>query len=176
MQGRRPTNLEEKAISLIGRPLYEAFIRGYTLKQWQTDPRDLPENIITRLPVRFTFGNRYFEDKFEGLPVDGYTPIFRRMLDHPNIHVCLETDYFHIRDVVPTLEKLIVYTGPVDRFFDYRYGALGWRTVEFDKEILSTEDFQGTAVMNYADADIDFTRIIELSTCTRNGVIARVRP
>ena len=158
--GRAPRNLEEKAISLIGRPLYEAFIRGYTAKQWQTDPRELPEHIITRLPVRYTFDNRYFSDAFEGLPVDGYAAVFERMLDHPLIDVRLGLDFFdlkpHLRADLP-----IVYTGPIDRYFDYCEGELGWRTIDFEREILPVGDFQGTAVMNYADEATPFTRILE---------------
>ncbi|ODR88356.1 UDP-galactopyranose mutase [Sinorhizobium alkalisoli] len=160
LAGRTPSNLEEKAISLIGRPLYEAFIRGYTAKQWQTDPRDLPEYIITRLPVRYNFDNRYFNDRFEGLPADGYTAIFKRMLSAPNISVALKTDFFEVRKRIPKSVP-VVYTGPIDRFFDFAHGELGWRTIDFDTEVLSVGDFQGTAVMNYADENIPFTRILE---------------
>ncbi|MFO0408006.1 MAG: UDP-galactopyranose mutase [Labrys sp. (in: a-proteobacteria)] len=156
---RDPSNLEEKAISLIGRPLYEAFIHGYTVKQWQTDPRDLPESIITRLPVRYTFDNRYFNDQFEGLPVNGYIYIFERMLDHPNISLLLETNYFDIKNTIKA--HYTAYTGPIDRYFDYCYGELGWRTIDFEFIRLNENDFQGTAVMNYADQDNPFTRIVE---------------
>ena len=143
MAGRAPRNLEEKAISLIGRPLYEAFIRGYTLKQWQTDPRDLPETIITRLPVRLTFDTRYFEDRHEGLPTKGYARIFDRMLASADIQVMLNTDFFALRREIEAMGKLIFYTGPIDRFFDYRFGELGWRTVDFEREVLAQKDFQG---------------------------------
>ncbi len=160
MAGRHPANLEEKAISLIGRPLYEAFIRGYTAKQWQTDPRDLPEHIITRLPVRYTFDNRYFNDKYEGLPVDGYTAIFERMLKHPKIQIALDVDFFSLKSSLPA-DLPIVYTGPIDRYFDYSEGELGWRTIDFEKETLNTGDFQGMAVMNYADETTPYTRILE---------------
>lgn len=160
-RGRTPRNLEEKAISLIGRPLYEAFIRGYTLKQWQTDPRDLPEAIITRLPVRFRFDNNYFEDRFEGLPEHGYAALFERMLRHENIHVCLDTDFFAVRTIVEEAGRPLVYTGPIDRFFSYRFGPLGWRTVDFEREVVGMPDFQGTSVMNYADEHVPYTRIIE---------------
>jgi UDP-galactopyranose mutase len=153
-------NLEEQAISLIGRPLYEAFIRGYTYKQWQTDPTDLPAEIITRLPVRYTFNNRYFSDTFEGLPTDGYTAWLERMADHKNIEVRLGTDFAELRSSllgnVP-----VVYTGPLDAYFGYAAGDLGWRTLDFDMEVLPTGDFQGTPVMNYADEDVPFTRIHE---------------
>ncbi|MCO5733086.1 UDP-galactopyranose mutase [Rhizobium sp. SSA_523] len=157
---RLPQNLEEKAISLIGRPLYEAFIRGYTAKQWQTDPRELPESIITRLPVRYNFDNRYFNDPYEGLPVDGYTAIFERMLDNPLIDVRLNTDYFTVRGEIPA-GKPVVYTGPIDRYFDYRAGELKWRTIDFEEEVVNVGDFQGTAVMNYADESVPYTRILE---------------
>jgi UDP-galactopyranose mutase len=160
MDGREPQNLEEKAISLIGRPLYEAFIRGYTQKQWQTDPRELPASIITRLPVRYNFDNRYFNDKFEGLPVDGYTAIFERMLDHPRITVRTGVDYFDVKPHIPE-GKLVVYTGPIDRYFDYKLGELNWRTIDFETEVLPIGDFQGTSVMNYADQDVAYTRILE---------------
>ncbi|MDL4772837.1 MULTISPECIES: UDP-galactopyranose mutase [Thermomonosporaceae] len=158
--GREPRNLEEKAISLIGRPLYEAFIRGYTAKQWQTDPLDLPAEIIGRLPVRYTFDNRYFNDTHEGLPVDGYTAWLEKMADHPNIEVRLETDFFDHRDEYAGRVP-VVYTGPLDRYFGYSEGELGWRTLDFELEVRPTGDFQGTPVMNYADEDVPHTRIHE---------------
>ncbi|MGC0055117.1 UDP-galactopyranose mutase [Brucella pituitosa] len=157
---KKAENLEEKAISLIGRPLYEAFIRGYTAKQWQTDPRELPEHIITRLPVRYNYDNRYFNDAYEGLPIDGYTAIFERMLSHPLIHIQTGMDYFNVKSQIPA-GKPVVFTGPVDRFFDYKAGELGWRTIDFEPEVVQTGDFQGTAVMNYADQSIPYTRILE---------------
>ena len=153
-------NLEQKAISLVGRPLYEAFFRGYTSKQWQTDPADLPAEVIARLPVRYTFNNRYFNDTFEGLPVDGYTAWLERMLDHPRIEVRVDTEFASQRgDLLGNVP--IVYTGPLDEYFGYAAGDLGWRTLDFDLEVLPTGDFQGTPVMNYADSDIPFTRIHE---------------
>jgi UDP-galactopyranose mutase len=153
-------NLEQKAISLIGRPLYEAFYRGYTFKQWQTDPADLPPEIITRLPVRYTFNNRYFSDTFEGLPVNGYTAWLERMADHPKIEVRLNTDFSQVRSgLVGNVP--VVYTGPLDEYFAYAAGDLGWRTLDFELEVLATGDFQGTPVMNYADSDVPFTRIHE---------------
>ena len=159
------SNLEEKGISLIGRPLYEAFIRDYTAKQWQTDPRDLPAEIITRLPVRYTYDNRYFNDTYEGLPTDGYTAWLERMADHPNIEVQLGVDFFDTdqpwnkASAVGSLP--IVYTGPLDRYFDYAEGELSWRTLDFEREVLATGDFQGTPVMNYPDAQFPYTRIHE---------------
>jgi UDP-galactopyranose mutase len=153
-------NLEQKAISLVGRPLYEAFFRGYTFKQWQTDPADLPAEVITRLPVRYTFNNRYFNDTFEGLPVNGYTAWLERMLDHPRIEVRVGTEFAsHRADLLGNVP--IVYTGPLDEYFGYAAGDLGWRTLDFELEVLPTGDFQGTPVMNYADSDIPFTRIHE---------------
>jgi UDP-galactopyranose mutase len=153
-------NLEEKGISLIGRPLYEAFIRGYTAKQWQTDPRELPPEIISRLPVRYNFNNRYFSDTYEGLPINGYTAWLTRMADHPNIDVRLKTDFLHLRhDLVGNVP--VVYTGPLDAYFDNRAGELSWRTIDFEYEVREVGDYQGTSVMNYADEDVPYTRIIE---------------
>ncbi|RXZ51021.1 UDP-galactopyranose mutase [Agromyces fucosus] len=158
-------NLEEKAVSLIGRPLYEAFIRDYTAKQWQTDPRELPAEIISRLPVRYTYDNRYFNDTYEGLPVDGYTAWIERMADHPNIEVRLDTDFFDLEQEINKTATVgqvpVVYTGPIDRYFDYAEGELSWRTLDFEEEVLPMRDFQGTPVMNYADLDVPYTRIHE---------------
>jgi UDP-galactopyranose mutase len=154
-------NLEEKGISLIGRPLYEAFIRGYTAKQWQTDPKELPASIISRLPVRYTYDNRYFNDTYEGLPVDGYTGLLTRMTESPLIEVRLDTDFFDVRDEVVPEGVPVLYTGPLDRYFGYSEGRLGWRTLDFVQEVVDVGDFQGTSVMNYADEDVPFTRIHE---------------
>ncbi|GGL28986.1 UDP-galactopyranose mutase [Phycicoccus endophyticus] len=162
---RTPSNLDEQGVSLIGRPLYEAFIRDYTAKQWQTDPTELPASIIKRLPVRYTYDNRYFNDTHEGLPVDGYTAWLERMADHPRITVTLDTDFFDESQPVnksATVGRVpVVYTGPVDRYFDFAQGELSWRTLDFEQEVLPTGDFQGTSVMNYADADVPYTRIHE---------------
>ncbi|MFI6026331.1 UDP-galactopyranose mutase [Amycolatopsis magusensis] len=153
-------NLEEKAISLIGRPLYEAFIRGYTAKQWQTDPKALGTDIITRLPVRYDFTNKWFNDTYEGLPVDGYAAWLRKMADHPNIEVRLNVDYFDVREQIPAGTPT-VYTGPLDRYFDYSAGRFTWRTVDFESEVVGTGDFQGAPVINYNDQEVPYTRIIE---------------
>ncbi|AKT52391.1 UDP-galactopyranose mutase [Arsenicicoccus sp. oral taxon 190] len=162
---KEPENFVEKGVSLIGRPLYEAFIAHYTAKQWQTDPEKLSADIITRLPVRFTYDNRYFNDTYEGLPTQGYTAWLERMADHPNIEVRLDTDFFdgsgecskgNVVGNVP-----VVYTGPVDRYFDYQAGRLGWRTIDLEEERLDVGDFQGCPVMNYPDAEVPFTRILE---------------
>ena len=158
------SNLEEKAISLVGRPLYEAFIKGYTAKQWQTDPTRLSADIITRLPVRYNFDNRWFNDTYEGLPVDGYTAWLRKMADHPNIEVRLETDWFDPEQIVADDYKgkvPIVYTGPVDEYFGNSEGRLSWRTVDLEAEVRQVDDFQGCAVMNYNDQDVPWTRIHE---------------
>lgn len=165
LAGTDPQNLNDKGISLIGRPLYEAFIKHYTAKQWQTLPEELPASIISRLPVRYTYDNRYFNDKYEGLPVDGYAAWLERMAAHPNIEVRLNTDFFS-DDHEYSREKVlgqipVVYTGPVDRYFDYAEGDLSWRTIDLEEEVLPIEDFQGCSVMNYPDADVPFTRIHE---------------
>ena len=158
-------NFEEKGIALVGRPLFEAFFRDYTAKQWQTDPRKLSGDIVSRLPVRYNYDNRYFNDTWEGLPTDGYTAWLERMADHPNIDVRLDTDFFdetHSLSKRATVGQVpIVYTGPVDRYFDYSEGSLSWRTLDFEEEVLDIGDFQGTPVMNYADADVPYTRIHE---------------
>lgn len=158
-------NFYEKGIALVGRPLFEAFFAHYTAKQWQTSPEKLSGDIVSRLPVRYDYDNRYFNDKYEGLPVDGYTAWIERMADHPNITVQLNTDFF---DTSQPLNKdalvgqmPIVYTGPIDRYFGYSEGSLSWRTLDFEEEVLDVGDYQGTPVMNYPDADVDFTRIHE---------------
>ncbi len=160
LAGTSPANLEEKAISLIGRPLYDAFIRGYTAKQWQTDPRKLPERIITRLPVRYTYETRYFNDTYEGIPVDGYGQLLMRMAATKRVTVHCDVDWFDVR-AQASPGTPVVYTGPLDRYFDYRAGTLGWRTLDLHTEVLEVDDFQGTTVMNYADEDVPHTRIHE---------------
>ena len=165
LAGQDPQNLNDKGIQLIGRPLYEAFIRDYTAKQWQTDAKDLPASIISRLPVRYTYDHRYFNDTHEGLPVDGYTAWIERMADHPNIDVQLNVDFFDEGqpfNKAATVGQLpVIYTGPVDRYFDDAEGSLSWRTLDFEEEVLPIGDFQGTPVMNYPDADRPYTRIHE---------------
>ncbi|MBS7805561.1 UDP-galactopyranose mutase [Rhizobiales bacterium TNE-4] len=160
LAGRDPKNLEEKAISLIGRPLYEAFVKGYTLKQWQTEPHQLSASIIARLPVRYNFDNRYFNDTFEGLPMDGYTKIFERMLSSDKIVIKLGVDFFEVKANFQPRQR-IFYTGSIDRFFNYQYGILGWRTIDFKWSIEDVTDYQGTSVVNYSDPEIPWTRIIE---------------
>lgn len=155
-----PANFEEKAISLLGRPLYEAFIKGYTIKQWQKHPKELPASILSRLPFRSNYNESYFHDKWQGVPENGYTAIFDKMLSNENISVQLNTDFFDIRDSLPK-DTIIIYSGPIDRFFNYKFGKLEWRTIEFVHEVVKVEDFQGTSVMNYAEESIPFTRIHE---------------
>ena len=154
------SNLEERAIALIGKPLYEAFIKGYTEKQWQTDPKLLPADVINRLPMRFTTEHRYFNDKYEGLPLNGYTAWLENMADHSNIQIRLDTDFFDIRAELDSAVP-IVYTGPIDKYFDFEFGTLGWRTLDFQDEVVGIGDYQGTSVVNYSDLDVAFTRIHE---------------
>ena len=153
-------NLEERAIALVGRPLYEAFIKGYTEKQWQTDPKLLPADVINRLPMRFTTVHRYFNDTYEGLPLHGYTAWLENMANHPKIEVSLDQDFFDLKSELVG-QVPIVYTGPIDRYFDYQFGELGWRTLDFESEIIQTGNFQDTSVVNYSDLDTRFTRIHE---------------
>ena len=153
-------NLESKAIALVGRDLYEAFVRGYTAKQWQTEPTKLPADIISRLPVRFNFNTRYFGDRWEGLPLDGYGAWFSKMLASPRIRVHTGVDFFDIREQIAP-ETLVIYTGPIDEYFEYACGRLTWRTLDFDFDRIVIPDFQGTSVVNYADEDVSFTRIHE---------------
>ena len=155
-----PQNLEEKALSIIGRPLYEGLIKGYTLKQWNTDPRKLPAGIIERLPVRFNFNTRYFDDKWEGLPKDGYGSWLNKMIDSELININFNTDFFSVKHLVPT-DKLIVYTGAIDKYFNFKFGRLGWRTVDLDIQYRDIADYQGTSVMNYADIEVPYTRVHE---------------
>jgi UDP-galactopyranose mutase len=153
-------NLQNKAISLVGPTLYEALIRGYTKKQWQTDPELLPANIITRLPVRFNLDDNYFFDDFQGIPKTGYTDVFTKMLDNPNITVLTDTDFFDTEwvgnDTIPT-----VYTGPIDRYFDYSHGELNWRTLDFDTQVYPVMQFQEVAAVNEADEEVPWTRTLE---------------
>ena len=157
---KKPENFEEKAIALMGRPLYETFIRGYTKKQWQTDPRDLPSSIISRMPINYNYDDRYFSDQYQGLPKDGYASWLTNMATHPKINVSLNTDFFELKHQIQSHQK-VIYTGPIDRYFNFSQGALNWRTLDFQMESLDIPSFQGTAVINYADIDIPFTRIHE---------------
>lgn len=155
-----PKNFEEKAISLIGRPLYEAFIRGYTKKQWNKDPRDLPEFILNRLPIRYNYNESYYFSRWQGIPEDGYSKIFERMLNSPLIDIEYNTNYFDVRHKIPR-ESIVIYSGPIDQFFDYKFGKLEYRTLRFEKEIIKVHDYQGNSVMNFAEEGIPYTRIHE---------------
>ncbi len=155
----QPANLEEKAISLIGRDLYEAFIRGYTIKQWQRDPRELPASVITRLPVRTSYFDSYYDDRYQGLPTEGYTRIFERLLD--GIPVERGVDFLADREAWRRRARTVIYTGPIDEYFGYSEGRLSWRSVRFEYERLAIPDYQGTSVMNYADLEVPYTRIHE---------------
>lgn len=156
-----PANLEEKAVSLIGRPLYDAFVKGYTIKQWDKHPNQLPADIITRLPVRSNYNDRYFNDKYEGIPLDGYQRIFENMLASPLIDIKLNTDFHKMRNEINLKNAILCYTGAIDSFFDYKYGHLDWRTVVFEQKHYEYSDHQGTSVINFADTEIPFTRIHE---------------
>ena len=158
--GAPATNFEEQAISFIGRSLYEAFIREYTRKQWGTDPRNLGADIIKRLPVRASYDINYFPDYRQGIPLTGYNSLFERMLDHPNISVECNVDWVARRSEFPQ-ETQVFYSGPIDALFGYKFGPLPWRSLRFEQERLPIADFQGTSVVNYTDADVDFTRIHE---------------
>ncbi len=154
-----PENLEEQAISLVGTDIYEKLIKGYTKKQWGRECTELPSFIIKRLPVRLTFDNNYFNAKYQGIPMGGYTAMVEKMLE--GIDVKLGVDYFENKDELNALAEKIIYTGPIDAYFDYKLGRLEYRTVRFDTEKLECSNFQGNAVVNYTDSDTPFTRIIE---------------
>ena len=154
-----PTNLEEQAISLVGKDIYEKLVKGYTEKQWGRRATELPPEIIKRLPVRFTYDNNYFNDAYQGIPIGGYTQIVEKMLE--GVEVLLNTDYLEEKDKFDQMAEKIVYTGPVDAYFDYKYGELEYRAVRFETEVLETENYQGNAVVNYTEYEVPYTRIIE---------------
>jgi UDP-galactopyranose mutase len=155
----QPKNLEEQAISLVGTDIYRKLIKGYTEKQWGKDARDLPPFIIKRLPVRFTFDNNYFSDRYQGIPIGGYTNIIKKMLE--GSEVMLNRDYFDQKPYYDNLANKILYTGSIDRYFDYCYGELEYRSLRFETEILDSDNYQGNAVVNYTEREIPYTRIIE---------------
>jgi UDP-galactopyranose mutase len=159
MNGREPQNLEEQAISLVGRDIYETLIKGYTEKQWGRKCTDLPAFIIKRLPVRLTFDNNYFSDPYQGIPIGGYNVLTAKLLD--GIEVRTNTDFFQQRDYFESLADRIVYTGAIDEYFGYSLGKLDWRTIRFEEQRLDIPSFQGNAVVNYTEAEVPFTRIIE---------------
>ena len=154
-----PQNLEEQAISLVGRTIYEKLVKGYTEKQWNRECVDLPALIIKRLPVRFIYDNNYFNDKYQGIPIGGYTKLVEKMLD--GIEVRLEEDFLEKKDYYKSLAKKIVYTGMLDEYFDCKLGRLEYRSLRFDTKILDMENFQGNAVVNYTGREVDYTRVIE---------------
>ena len=154
-----PRNLEEQAISLVGRDVYEKLIQGYTEKQWGRDCRELPAFIIRRLPVRLTYDNNYFSARFQGIPIGGYTQIIEKMI--AGAEVRLNTDYLENRAALNAMAEKIVYTGPIDAYFDYALGPLAYRSLRFEREILDTPNYQGNAVVNYTDRETPWTRIIE---------------
>ena len=154
-----PQNLEEQAISLVGRDIYEKLVKGYTEKQWGRDCKELPAFIIKRLPVRLTFDNNYFNALYQGIPMGGYTKMVANMLE--GIEVRLEEDYLEKKDEWDALADKVVYTGPIDAYFDYQMGYLEYRSVRFETELLDTPNFQGNAAVNYTDAETPWTRIIE---------------
>ena len=159
MAGKEPTNLEEQAISLIGRDLFEKLVKGYTEKQWGRDCKDLPAFIIKRLPVRLTFDNNYFNALYQGIPTGGYTKMVKKMLD--GIEVLLNTNYLDDKKKWNELADKVVYTGPIDAYFDYSLGYLQYRSVRFENELLDIPNFQGNAAVNYTDRETPWTRIIE---------------
>ncbi|MBM7179800.1 UDP-galactopyranose mutase, partial [Streptococcus suis] len=159
--GKTPENLEEQAISLVGTDIYEKLIKSYTEKQWEKPCTELPAFIIRRLPVRLTFDNNYFNDSYQGIPIGGYTQIVEKMLEHENIDVETNVDFFaNKEDYLATYPK-IVFTGMIDEFFDYQLGELEYRSLRFETEVLDMENYQGNAVVNYTDSETPFTRIIE---------------
>ncbi len=154
-----PKNLEEQAINLVGYTIYDKLIKGYTAKQWGKTCKDLPPFIIKRLPVRFTYNNNYFNDRYQGIPIGGYTKIIEKMLD--GIEVRLNTDFFDNKDEYLNIAKKIIYTGPIDQFYDYKFGQLEYRTISFETEVLNVDNYQGNAVVNFTDYEVPYTRIIE---------------
>ena len=156
---KEPKNLEEQAIKLVGKDVYQKLIKGYTAKQWKKDPSLLPKEIIKRLPVRFTYDNNYFNDKYQGIPIGGYTAIFEKLLE--GIEVKFGVDYLKNKEYWNSMGKTIIYTGPIDRFYEYKFGQLEYKTTKFDHKLLEISNYQGTPVMNYTDIDTSFTRTIE---------------
>lgn len=159
LNGREPVNLEEQALSLVGRDIYEKLVKGYTEKQWGRKCTDLPTCIIKRLPVRLTFDNNYFNDAYQGIPIGGYNKLIDGLLD--GIETRINTDFFDNRFEWENIAEKIVFTGKIDEFYDYRFGKLEYRTVSFETEILSEQNYQGNAVINYTEAGIPYTRVIE---------------
>ena len=161
LNGKKPENLEEQAISLIGTDIYEKLIKGYTEKQWGRKATELPAFIIRRLPVRLTYDNNYFNDTYQGIPIGGYTQIVEKMLDHDNITVETGVDFFDQKEEYLKEYDKVVFTGMIDQFFDYKLGELEYRSLRFETEVLDEDNHQGNAVVNYTDAETPYTRVIE---------------
>lgn len=159
MADKTPQNLEEQAISLVGKDIYEILIKGYTEKQWGRKCTELPASIIKRLPVRFTFDNNYFNDRYQGIPIGGYTQIIEKMFTGCDLQ--LNTDFFDEKEKWLNMADKVIYTGTIDKFFDYQFGQLEYRSLRFETEKLDIENYQGNAVINYTEADVPYTRIIE---------------
>ena len=159
VQNEKPNNLEEWILSQVGPELYEIFVKGYTTKQWGRDPKELPSSIIRRLPIRLTFDDNYYFDNHQGIPIGGYTKIFEKLLE--NIEVKLGVDYFSQKEYYNSIANKVLYTGPIDQFYDYQFGKLEYRSLEFKTEKLEIPNYQGIAGMNYGDINIEYTRIIE---------------
>lgn len=155
----KPKNLEEWILSQVGEEIYNTFVKGYTMKQWKKDPKDLPISIIKRIPIRTNFDDNYFFDRYQGIPIGGYAKIFEKMLD--GIEVKLGVDYMQNRNYWNSIANKIVFTGKIDEFFDYKFGELEYRSLKFENEKIETKDFQGCSIVNYTDFDIPFTRITE---------------
>lgn len=154
-----PTNLEEYALSVVGKDIYYTLIHGYTKKQWKTDPKLLPASIIKRLPLRFTFDNNYFNDQYQGIPKHGYTYMIEQMLE--GVEIQLDVDYFSDQDKYDNMAKSVIYTGPIDKFYQYYYGKLNYRSLFFEEQEISIETYQGTPVVNYTEEIVPYTRIVE---------------
>ena len=159
MEGKEITNLEEQAISLVGRTIYEKLVKGYTEKQWNRKCVDLPASIIKRLPVRFIYDNNYFNDSYQGIPIGGYTLLIERMLD--GVEVKLNTNFFDNKLEYMNMAKKVIYTGPIDEFYNYSLGHLEYRSLKFDTKIFDMDNYQGNAVVNYTGSEVPYTRVIE---------------
>lgn len=155
-----PANLEEWILSQVGHDLYEIFVKGYTTKQWGRDPKELPASIIRRIPIRLTWNDRYFNDRFEGVPENGYTAMFENMLDHPNIKIETNVDFYENREELESTGDKLIFTGKIDEFFDYQFGMLEYRSLRFETEEVSG-DYQGTTTVNEANASVPYTRTVE---------------
>lgn len=178
VKNEHPNNLEEWILSKVGKEIYEIFIQGYTSKQWNKNPRDLPASIIKRIPIRFNFDDNYFEDSYQGIPIGGYTKMFENMLD--GIPVYLESDYLTRREQFDKMARMVVYTGPIDEFFNYKYGELEWRSLRFEELSFDDLDYQGSAIVNYTSRNVPYTRILEYkhfdNPTARNTIITKEYP